>query len=67
MKKVEILKILEKIEDMKTIRMVKIKSEDFELVVEKTEPHQRISTRESTNFERATTINKKPNDDFNPL
>ncbi len=62
MKKVEILKILEKIEDMKTIRMVKIKSEDFELVVEKTEPRQRISTRESTNFERATTINKKPND-----
>lgn len=35
MKKAEILKILEKIESMKTISKVKIKNEDFELTVEK--------------------------------
>jgi len=36
MKKAEILKILEKIESMKTITKVKIKTEDFEMTIEKT-------------------------------
>ena len=35
MKKAEILKIIEKIENMKTIKNVKIKTEDFEMVIEK--------------------------------
>ena len=35
MKKAEILKIIEKIESMRTITSVKIKSEDFEITIEK--------------------------------
>jgi hypothetical protein len=61
MKKAEILKIIEKIEDMKTIGIVKIKSEGFELTVKKIKSRKQVSNRETTSIKPITT-SKKSND-----
>tara|TARA_B100000029_G_scaffold241014_2_gene238231 strand:+ start:21547 stop:21957 length:411 start_codon:yes stop_codon:yes gene_type:complete len=60
MKKAEILEILEKIESMKTIGKVKIKSDDFELVVKKDKPQTQIISREVNS--KSALPSKKPND-----
>ncbi len=62
MKNNEILKILEKIENMKTIGMIKVKSEDFELVVKKVKPRKQIVKREPNNSSKPIITNKKSND-----
>ncbi len=62
MKKSEILKILEKIEGMRTIGLVKIKSEDFELVVEKVKPGKVIPRNDISTPNKPMTVSKKPND-----
>ena len=65
MKKAEILKIIEKVENKTTIAVVKIKTEGFELEIKKTEPHPQVVRtvkREPTTDNKPITVNKKPND-----